>query len=336
MASHLFRRCDWYMNEVMESQDEACSDARAKRTLILAVPRGFCAGVERAVNIIDSVLRKVEPPIYCLNEIVHNRQVVADLVERGVVFVRNVQDVPRGGILLFSAHGVSPTVRDAARERDLRVVDATCPFVEKVHREVRKYAEQDYTIVLIGKRLHDEIIGVAGEAPQHVTVIENEDDARTLEVKDPSRVAVVTQTTLGEADTQRVMEVLRSRFPELDTPAKSDICYATHNRQQAVRVLAGRADLVLVLGSINSSNSNRLVEVAKSCGTEARLVPDMATLESIPLRDVSVLGLTAGASVPEQYINETIGILRSRRFSEVETAAVATECVSFRIPDDLL
>ncbi|NQT93696.1 MAG: 4-hydroxy-3-methylbut-2-enyl diphosphate reductase [Lentisphaerae bacterium] len=302
------------------------------RRVFLASPRGFCAGVRYAIEIADTALRTLLPPIYCLNEIVHNRQVVADLAERGLVFVDRVEDVPRGATLLFSAHGVSPQVRAAAEARDLDLLDATCPFVNKVHSEVRRYARDGYSVILVGHEGHDEIEGVRGEAPQHVTVVEDHHAAQSVEVADPTKVAVVTQTTLSVDETDKVMTVLRSRFPMMAAPKKSDICYATTNRQQAVAAVARNSDLVLVLGSKNSSNSRRLVEVARAHETDAHLVSAVEDLDSIALESVRALGLTAGASTPESFIDEILAALAGRGFSVVEDVMAAEEDVHFVLP----
>jgi len=305
------------------------------KRVLLASPRGFCAGVRYAIEIADTALRVCSPPIYCLNEIVHNRQVVDDLADRGLVFVSRVEDVPVGATLLFSAHGVAPRVRAAAGERDLDIIDATCPFVNKVHSEVRRYAREGYSIILVGNEGHDEIEGVRGEAPEHVTVIEDHEEAAAVDVAAPGRVAVVTQTTLSADETDKVMTVLQSRFPGMAAPKKSDICYATTNRQVAVAAVARACDLVLVLGSENSSNSRRLVEVARANGTDARLVSAMADLDSIPLGEVRTVGLTAGASTPERFISEILETLADRGFGDVEDVMAAEEDVHFLLPTRL-
>lgn len=307
-----------------------------RRRLLLACPHGFCAGVKRAVEIIEATLARFPPPVYCLKEIVHNRQVVGDLAGRGVVFVNDIVDVPAGSIVLFSAHGIPPAVREAAAAHGLRAIDATCPFVSKVHSEVRRYARDGYTIFLIGKRNHDEILGVAGEAPERVVIVEGEAEARSVTIEDPARVAAVTQTTLSVDDAARVMNVLRSRFPALDTPPKSDICYATQNRQRAVQAVARESDFVLVLGSPNSSNSNRLVEVARTTGTPATLVPDAGTLDAMELDGVRTLGLTAGASTPEDFVNGVIERLQACGFGPVEDVTVAEEQIDFALPRELM
>jgi len=305
------------------------------RRMIIAVPHGFCAGVARAVDMAEAALQKLGTPLYCLNEIVHNRLIVDGLAERGVIFVKDVAEVPHGGTVLFSAHGVAPSVRDRAAQRELHVIDATCPFVTKVHKEVKHYARRGYFILLIGHRYHEEVIGVAGEAPGCVIVIESEAEARDTKVADPARVAVMTQTTLSVEETEKTMEILRERFPELETPAKSDICYATRNRQLAARELAGMSDLVLVLGARNSSNTRRLVEVARGAGGKARLITDIASLRSLALGKVRVLGITAGASTPESFVEEVTRWAADKGFGRREALVVVDENASFPLPAEL-
>jgi len=288
------------------------------RRIIVANPHGFCEGVRRAIEIVERVLRVCPGPVYCLKELVHNRQVVDDLARRGVRFVRTIEEIEPGSVVLFSAHGVSPAVRDAAAARGLHVVDATCPFVAKVHAEVKRYAAKGYTVLLVGHPGHDEVLGVQGEAPEHIRVLADEAQARNVEVPDPGRVAVVTQTTLSLAEVERTFGILRERFPAMETPPKGDVCFATENRQCAVRALAGRADAVVVLGSENSSNSRRLVEVARDAGMPAYLASSEAQLDSLPLEAVRSLGLTAGASTPASFVANAIVRLRARGFEAVE------------------
>lgn len=300
------------------------------KTIILASPRGFCAGVRRAVEMAETLLRDGRGLLYALNEIVHNRQVVEAFKRRGLVFVGDLAQVPTGTTVLFSAHGVPPATRRAARKRGIRVVDATCPFVAKVHDEVRRYASKGYDIALIGHRGHDEVVGVAGEAPDRVTVVETAAEAAAFEPAAGRKVAVVTQTTLSLEEAARVMDVLRSRFPTLETPPKDDICYATVNRQQAVRALAARVPLLLVLGGHNSSNTLRLAEVAREAGTASVLV---STLDDLPLSrldELQKVGLTAGASTPEVFIDEVLAALASRGFSRIETLETAQEHIHFK------
>lgn len=306
-----------------------------EKTLVLISPHGFCAGVERAVEIAEAVLRRYPHPVYCLREIVHNRQVIDALIAKGMIFVHDIRDIPRGGTVLFSAHGISPAVRDAARELQLQAVDATCPFVTKVHQEVKRYAAQGHTILLIGHRAHDEIIGVAGEAPDRVIVIAEAREAETVSVTDPDKVAMLTQTTLSLDEVAHVMEILKKRFPSLKTPPDSDICYATRNRQQAVRLFARRADAVIVLGAANSSNSNRLVEVAKAEGCSAILVDTLEKLAAFQAEGMTTLGLTAGASTPESFVQAAIAHLTARGFRLVEEPPLVRETIHFSLPKEL-
>jgi 4-hydroxy-3-methylbut-2-enyl diphosphate reductase len=280
----------------------------------------------------ETLLRLYPKPIYCLHEIVHNPQIIQDLASRGMVFVRDVAEIPEGATALFSAHGVTPAIRAVAATRRLNAIDATCPFVTKVHNEVKRYAAAGCTVILIGHHTHDEIIGVVGEAPDHVTVVETEADANTVVVPDPDRVAVLTQTTLSTDETARVLELLRARFPRLRVPAEGDICYATRNRQQAVRLFAHQTDSFIVLGARNSSNSLRLVEVAREEGCPATLVAMPSEIDTLPLDNVMTLGLTAGASTPEYGVNETIDRLKRRGFERVETLSVAKEDLHFALP----
>lgn len=304
-------------------------------SLILISPHGFCAGVERAVEIAEAMLRKFPKPVYCLRQIVHNRQIIEDLQSKGMVFVQDIRDVPCGATVLFSAHGISPAIREVARELELKTVDATCPFVTKVHHEVKRYAAKGYSILLIGHHQHDEIIGVAGEAPDRVTVIATEEDARAVAVPDPGKVAVLTQTTLSMDEVAHLMKVLRERFPQLKTPAESDICYATRNRQQAVRLFARNADAVIVLGAENSSNSNRLVEVARAEGCSAYLASTLEKLDAIPLHEVERLGITAGASTPEYFVKAAIAHLEKKGFTSIEEKSLIKEEIHFSIPKEL-
>jgi len=305
------------------------------RTIVLVSPHGFCAGVERAVEVAETLLRVYPKPVYCLREIVHNTQIIRDLAGRGLIFVDAVADIPEGSTVLFSAHGVSPAVRAAAEARRLAAIDATCPFVTKVHTEVKRYAAQGYTIFLIGHRAHDEVIGVAGEAPDRVIVVETEAEARAATVPDSARVAVMSQTTLSVDETARVLAVLRERFPRLRTPAESDICYATRNRQQAVRETAHCVDHFIILGARNSSNSNRLVEVALAEGCAATLVTTPAEVSALPLTGVATLGLTAGASTPEYVVTDTIDRLKALGFERLELLEVVKEDLHFALPREL-
>jgi 4-hydroxy-3-methylbut-2-enyl diphosphate reductase len=302
---------------------------------MVAFPRGFCAGVRRAVDAVEAALLRFPTPIYCFHEIVHNRQVVDRLSAKGVVFVHDLDEVPSGGVVLFSAHGVTPQLRADAQQRGLTVIDATCPFVAKVHAEVKRFAQDGYTIVLIGKRGHEEVVGVAGEAPEHVVVVEDPGEARTVDVADPLRVAVVMQTTLSQAEAGEVLGALRHRFPGLKTPPNSDICYATTNRQEAVRQLSEKVERVLVLGARNSANTNRLVEVARKAGTIAELLPDMDSLEKVDFAGVKRVGVTAGASTPESFLDAVMAALAGRGFEPTSLPPVAEESVTFTLPPPL-
>lgn len=304
-----------------------------QRTLILVSPHGFCAGVERAVQVAQTLLDHAHAPVYCLKEIVHNRQVIDALRAKGMRFVHTLDDIPPGSHVLFSAHGVPPETRDRARERRLTVTDATCPFVTKVHHEARRYASQDCTVILIGHRKHDEVIGVAGEAPDRVKIVETLDEAREVTVANPDRVAVLTQTTLSPDEVLPVLAALRQRFPSLQTPATDDICYATRNRQQAVREVAPRVDAFVVLGSENSSNSNRLVEVARNAGCPAAyLAGTLEKLATLPLDSVTTLGITAGASTPEYMVDAAIAQLRQRGFETLDKRTIVHEKTHFSLP----
>jgi len=304
-------------------------------SLILISPHGFCAGVERAVEIAEAMLRRYPRPVYCLKQIVHNRQIIDDLTAGGMVFVQDIHEIPRGATVLFSAHGIAPAIRKTARELGLNTVDATCPFVTKVHQEVKRFAAQGYSILLIGHHQHDEIIGVAGEAPDHVTVIATAADARAVKISDPGKVAVLTQTTLSTDEVAQVMDILKERFPNLKTPPESDICYATRNRQQAVRLFARQADRIIVLGAENSSNSNRLVEVAQAEGCPATLVSTLEQLDALSLATIHRLGITAGASTPEAFVDAVIAHLTKRGFASLEKLTLIEEDIHFPLPREL-
>ena len=310
------------------------SETAGAKVVVLITPHGFCAGVERAVELAEGMLRTYPLPIYCLKQIVHNRQIIEDLTAKGMVFVRDICEVPQGGTVLFSAHGVPPATRETAKAKNLRVVDATCPFVSKVHHEVRQYAAMGSTVLLIGHHNHDEIIGVAGEAPEHVLVIASEEEARAVTVPDPGKVAVLTQTTLSLDEVAQVMAILRERFPALKTPPESDICYATRNRQQAVRLFAKQADAIIVLGAENSSNSNRLVEVARAAGCYAMLASSLEMLDTIPLDKITILGITAGASTPEYFVQQAIAHLKTRGFNFVTEQVLVKENIHFPLPKE--
>ena len=303
--------------------------------IILAAPRGFCAGVNMAVDSLDLTLQKFGPPVYVYHEIVHNQYVVDRFREKGAVFVDSVDEVPEGSVLLFSAHGVSPEVRNAARDRNLNALDATCPLVTKVHLEAIKYAKAGYTILLIGHDGHDEVIGTMGEAPEAIILVEDEDDVSKLQVADESKLAYLTQTTLSVDDANRIIATLRERFPHIESPPKEDICYATQNRQEAVRILAAQADVVVVLGSQNSSNSQRLRELAAEDTKRAFLVDGYQDLKAEDFsRDDTVL-ITAGASAPESVVQETIDWLVDTFEANVEETEIREENVKFPLPKAL-
>jgi len=302
----------------------------------LAEPRGFCAGVDRAIEIVERALEIHGAPVYVRHEIVHNRYVVEDLKAKGAVFVEELDDVPRGALLIFSAHGVSQAVRHAASERDFLIIDATCPLVTKVHMELLRYYKSGHQVILIGHTGHPEVEGTMGQAPEGaVLLISEPKDVQTLEVKDPDKLAFVTQTTLSVDDTATVVEALKRRFPHIHGPKREDICYATSNRQAAVKELATRCDLMLVIGSKNSSNSNRLREVAERAGCPAHLIDGKESIDPAWLTQQSRIGITAGASAPEVLVQEVINLLKSHGAGEVELLSVVKENVSFSLPETL-
>jgi 4-hydroxy-3-methylbut-2-enyl diphosphate reductase len=303
--------------------------------IILANPRGFCAGVNMAIESLERALEFFQAPLYVYHEIVHNKYVVERFQGRGVVFVESLAEVPEGAPLLYSAHGVSPQVREQARLRRLRAIDATCPLVTKVHLEAVKYAREGYTIVLIGHEGHDEVIGTMGEAPDRMILVETAADVERLEVADPDRIAYLTQTTLSVDDANVVIAALRRRFPRIANPPKDDICYATQNRQEAVRELASRADLVLVLGSQNSSNSKRLAEIANALGPRAHLIDGVAEIEPDWFEGVDTVLITAGASAPEDVVQECIVYLQRRFGATIHEEWVRAENVHFPLPKSL-
>ncbi|MBN1586447.1 MAG: 4-hydroxy-3-methylbut-2-enyl diphosphate reductase [Candidatus Omnitrophica bacterium] len=305
------------------------------QTVILASPRGFCAGVERAIEIVERALARHDRPVYVRKEIVHNQLVIKWLCEKGANFVDELDQVPDGALAIFSAHGVSPAVRETARARHLHVIDATCPLVTKVHNEAKRYAREGYTLLLVGHSGHEEVEGTMGEAPQHTILIQNEDDARFINVPNPERVAVITQTTLSIDDTQAIVGILKERFPALVVPKKDDICYATQNRQNAVKLMAQRAQLVLVVGSKNSSNSIRLTEVAKSLGCESYLINDAGEVDPSWFEKVECVGVTSGASAPEQPVQELLDYLKKMGARKIEILEYVKEDVDFAIPAEL-
>ncbi|MGH2705692.1 MAG: 4-hydroxy-3-methylbut-2-enyl diphosphate reductase [Actinomycetota bacterium] len=306
----------------------------AKR-MVVAAPRGFCAGVERAVDIVVRALEKYGPPVYVRKQIVHNLHVVRELEAKGAVFVETEEEVPDGAICVFSAHGVAPSVYENAAHRNLRVIDATCPLVTKVHVEARRFARQDKTIFLIGHVGHEEVEGTSGEAPERTLVIERAEDVDRIEGVDPARVAFLTQTTLAVDDTLEVVDALRRRFPLISAPTRDDICYASQNRQTAVKAIAAKADVVLVVGSENSSNSNRLVEVAREAGARAYLIPDETGIQPEQLEEADVIGITSGASTPEVLVERVIAQLNSQGITDIEEVEVARETLRFPLPASL-
>ena len=303
--------------------------------LLLASPRGFCAGVDRAIEIVELALEIYGKPVYVRHEIVHNRHVVEDLRAKGAIFTDELADVPEGSLVVFSAHGISPAVRAEAERRKLRTLDATCPLVTKVHVEAMRYARDDYEIVLVGHRGHVEVDGTLGHAPERMHLCETVEDVAKLEVRDPNRLAVLTQTTLSVDDTREIITRLRQRFPAIRVPGKDDICYATQNRQNAVKELAGRVELVLVVGAPASSNSNRLVEVARVHGARAELVQDEADIDPAWLSGVTHLGVTAGASTPEALVRAVCERLRGLGAADVEALPTVDEGMRFALPAEL-
>ncbi len=306
------------------------------KTILLLKPRGFCAGVVRAIDIVQIALDTFGPPIYVRKEIVHNRHVVEDLRAKGAIFVDEIEEVPSGERVIYSAHGVAPDVRDASKNRGLRVIDATCPLVTKVHVEAIKFAKEGYSLILIGHLNHDEIIGTLGEAPAVTQVVSSPEAVADLQVPDPNRVAYLTQTTLSLDEARDIIEALKKKFPNIKGPHAQDICYATENRQVAVKNVTKQADLVLVVGSENSSNSNRLVEVAQNLSTRSFLIENCRAIRPEWLQGVKTVALTAGASAPEHLVEETIDFLRERGFSNLEEVEVVPENVRFALPPEIV
>jgi len=302
----------------------------------LLKPRGFCAGVVRAIDIVRIALEAFGPPIYVRKEIVHNRFVVEELQGKGAIFVDSVEEVPNGERVIYSAHGVSPEVREASEHRKLRVIDATCPLVTKVHVEAVKFAKEGYSLILIGHRDHDEVIGTLGEAPIVTQVVGSPEEVASLTLPDPTRVAYLTQTTLSLDETKDIIAALRERFPHIKGPAAQDICYATENRQVAVKQVASDADLLLVVGSDNSSNSNRLVEVARNLGTSSHLIDSFQNIKAEWLDGVKTIALTAGASAPECLVEEVVEFLGTRGFKNVKEVEVMPENVRFGLPPEIV
>ncbi len=306
------------------------------KTLLLLKPRGFCAGVVRAIDIVRIALEAFGPPIYVRKEIVHNRFVVEELQEKGAVFVDDVDEVPNGERVIYSAHGVSPEVRENSQKRNLRVIDATCPLVTKVHVEAVKFAKEGYTLVLIGHKDHDEVIGTMGEAPLVTQVVGNPEQVESLTVPDPNRVAYLTQTTLSLDETKDIIAALRKKFPNIQGPHAQDICYATENRQVAVKHVASDAELLLVVGSDNSSNSNRLVEVARNLRTSSHLIDSYRNIKPEWLEGVKTIALTAGASAPECLVEEVVQYLGTKGFANVQEVEVMPENVRFGLPPEIV
>lgn len=309
--------------------------ADSGKRVLLAAPRGYCAGVERAVETVEHALERYGAPIYVRKEIVHNRHVVQTLQGRGVIFVEENDEVPEGATVVFSAHGVAPIVHEEAAERNLMAIDATCPLVTKVHNEARRFAREGYRILLIGHEGHEEVVGTSGEAPEHITIVDGPEHARTVEVLE-DKVAWLSQTTLSVDETLETVAVLRERFPHLIDPPSDDICYATQNRQQAVKILAPRSDLLIVVGSLNSSNSVRLVEVGLQAGAKAAVrVDGVGDLDEGLLDGVEAVGVTSGASVPEVLVREVLQWLSERGYAAVETVTATEETLTFSLPKEL-
>ena len=307
--------------------------AGAPLNLVLASPRGFCAGVDRAITIVEKALEMYGAPIYVQHEIVHNKHVVQRLRNEGAVFVENIDEIPEGSHAIFSAHGVSPEVRKRAEKRKLQVLDATCPLVTKVHREAQRYAKEEHTIILIGHHNHVEVKGTVGEAPEHIFVVGTVEEVSDLKIPDEQKVGYITQTTLSLDDTAEIITALKERFPEIKGPAKDDICYATQNRQNAVKALSKEVDLVLVVGAQNSSNSMRLLEVAETTGVKARRIESAAELDPEWLEEVRNVGITAGASAPEDIVQGIVAeISKMSSSSSVRDLEIVQEDVTFALP----
>ncbi|MCW3070042.1 MAG: hydroxymethylbutenyl pyrophosphate reductase [Solirubrobacterales bacterium] len=303
--------------------------------LLLAAPRGYCAGVDRAVQTVERALNIHGAPVYVRKEIVHNKHVVEELRKRGAIFVEEHTEVPEGAVCVFSAHGVAPSVREGAEERSLQTIDATCPLVTKVHREAVRFAQDGYTIVLVGHDGHEEVEGTMGEAPDRIVLVESEQDVEQLDVADPERIAYVTQTTLAVDETTAIIDRLLERFPNIVGPRTDDICYATTNRQAAVKQMASSCDLMLVIGSRNSSNSQRLVEVARDCGTDAHLIDNAGEVQEEWLTGRHVVGISSGASAPENLVAELVDFFRARGVVDISEFDVVREDVRFMLPKQI-
>jgi 4-hydroxy-3-methylbut-2-enyl diphosphate reductase len=307
----------------------------APKRVLLAAPRGYCAGVDRAVQTVERALELYGTPVYVRKEIVHNKHVVEQLSQRGAIFVEEENEVPEGEMVVFSAHGVAPAVHDNAAARQLRTIDATCPLVTKVHVEARRFAARGYTIVMIGHDGHEEVEGTTGEAPDSIVLVETADEVAALEVPDPERVAFITQTTLSVDETAEIIAALRARFPAIVSSKSDDICYATTNRQIAVKQLARECDLVLVIGSTNSSNSNRLVEVAREHGAASHLIDNHTQVMEEWLEGVETVGITSGASAPEELVESLVGLFRERGVEDVSELRTVQEDVRFMLPKEI-
>jgi 4-hydroxy-3-methylbut-2-enyl diphosphate reductase len=316
--------------------DRGTVSERTGKKIILLSPRGFCAGVVRAIDVVKIALDIYGAPIYVRKEIVHNRHVVDELRAAGAIFVDELSEVPAGARVIFSAHGVSPAVREEARQRSLDVIDATCPLVTKVHLEAVKFARRGYTIILVGHRDHDEVVGTLGEAPESTVLVETVADVERLAVPDPTKLVYLTQTTLSLDETRGIIEALRARFPKVEAPPAQDICYATENRQQAVKAVASKCDLLLVVGSRNSSNSQRLVEVCRQAGVPSYLIDDYGQIDAVWFAGASTIAVTAGASAPEYLVRELVESLRRHHgFAEIEEVTLKDEDVRFSLPSEL-
>ena len=332
----------WYTVRVTSTAFDTTANANSAATsptekrVLLLKPRGFCAGVVRAIDIVKIALDTFGAPIYVRREIVHNRYVVNELAEKGAIFVHEIDDVPDGQRVIYSAHGVSPAVRERSKGRGLKVIDATCPLVTKVHIEAVKFAKQGYSLVLIGHRDHDEIEGTLGEAPDVTQVVSSAKEVESLEVPDPNRVAYLTQTTLSLDEARDIIHALKQKFPNIVGPHSQDICYATENRQVAVRNVAHSAGLVLVVGSTNSSNSNRLVEVSRNLGTIGYLIDNSQAIDPKWLENVDTVAVTAGASAPEVLVEDVVKYLRQNGFASVEEVEVMPENVRFGLPPEIV
>jgi 4-hydroxy-3-methylbut-2-enyl diphosphate reductase len=329
-------RAEWSSHATYDGDVTNQAASRGPRRVLLAAPRGYCAGVDRAVITVEKALDLYGPPVYVRKQIVHNRHVVEDLERKGAIFVEETEEVPEGAVVVFSAHGVAPTVHEEAAERSLRTIDATCPLVTKVHHEARRFAEDGYQILLIGHEGHEEVVGTSGQAPSRITLVDGPEEADVIDVPDPAKVAWLSQTTLSVDETMETVERLRSRIPLLVDPPSDDICYATQNRQAAVKLMAQDSDVVIVVGSANSSNSVRLVEVAMDAGAGAAYRVDNAEEVDIGwLSSVTTVGVTSGASVPESLVNGVLELLAEHGFGQVEVVTAAEESLTFSLPAEL-